>query len=161
MSTRWPAACWTSLCCRRPATCAKRELLRALRDGGGSDPQVWPTTALAMADGQTGALSLAARIAANPEELPLAVAELLRARIEPRTGRRQRRGAAPAGRGRDRPEDPDGLARPDHVFPARRAVHTGGVRPRPPAGRARRDPGAPAAAGAPGPAGRGGARLDA
>jgi hypothetical protein len=59
------------------------ELLRALRDGGGSEPQVWPTTALAMADGQTGALSLAARIAGNPEELPLAVAELLHARIEP------------------------------------------------------------------------------
>jgi hypothetical protein len=36
-----------------------------------------------MADGQTGALSLAARIAASPEELPLAVAELLRARIIP------------------------------------------------------------------------------
>jgi hypothetical protein len=34
-----------------------------------------------MADGQTGALSLAARIAANTDELPLAVAELLRARI--------------------------------------------------------------------------------
>jgi hypothetical protein len=60
------------------------ELLKALRDGGGSDPHVWPTTALAMADGQTGALSLAARIAANPEELPLAVAELLHARIEDR-----------------------------------------------------------------------------
>jgi hypothetical protein len=57
------------------------ELLRALRAGGGADPHVWPTTALAMADGQTGALSLAARIAANPQELPLAVAELLRARI--------------------------------------------------------------------------------
>jgi hypothetical protein len=42
---------------------------------------VWPTTALAMADGQTKALSLAARIADAPDELPLAVAELLRARI--------------------------------------------------------------------------------
>ena len=58
--------------------------MKALHDGGGNDPHVWPTTALAMADGQTGALSLAARIAANPAELPLAVAELLRARIEAR-----------------------------------------------------------------------------
>ncbi|MGY2744588.1 amino acid-binding protein [Arthrobacter sp. UYCu723] len=66
-----------------PGELREGELLRALRDGGGSEPQVWPTTALAMADGQTGALSLAARIAVNPEELPLAVAELLRARIEP------------------------------------------------------------------------------
>ncbi len=64
-----------------PGTLGENQLLRALRAGGGTEPQVWPTTALAMADGQTGALSLAARIAANPEELPLAVAELLRARI--------------------------------------------------------------------------------
>lgn len=64
-----------------PGGLGEAELLKALRDGGGSDPLVWPTTALAMADGQTGALSLAARIAANPEELPLAVAELLHARI--------------------------------------------------------------------------------
>lgn len=66
-----------------PGELREDELLRALRDAGGHDPQVWPTTALAMADGQTGALSLAARIAGNPEELPLAVAELLHARIEP------------------------------------------------------------------------------
>ncbi|MDI3212830.1 amino acid-binding protein [Arthrobacter sp. AL12] len=71
-----------------PGELGEAELLKALRDGGGKDPQVWPTTALAMADGQTGALSLAARIAANPAELPLAVAELLRAQIEagPGTG---------------------------------------------------------------------------
>jgi hypothetical protein len=66
-----------------PGDLREAELLRALRDAGGRESQVWPTTALAMADGQTGALSLAARIAGNPEELPLAVAELLRARIEP------------------------------------------------------------------------------
>ncbi|MGP4030563.1 amino acid-binding protein [Pseudarthrobacter sp. 1C304] len=66
-----------------PGGLREAELLQALRDGGGSEPQVWPTTALAMADGQTGALSLAARIAANPEELPMAVAELLHARIAP------------------------------------------------------------------------------
>lgn len=65
-----------------PGELGEAELLKALRDGGGTDPHVWPTTALAMADGQTGALSLAARIAANPAELPLAVAELLRARIK-------------------------------------------------------------------------------
>lgn len=66
-----------------PGELREGDLLRALRDGGGSEPQAWPTTALAMADGQTGALSLAARIAGNPDELPLAVAELLHARIEP------------------------------------------------------------------------------
>ncbi|AXJ09249.1 ACT domain-containing protein [Arthrobacter sp. PM3] len=64
-----------------PGGIREADLLRALRAGGGAHPHVWPTTALAMADGQTGALSLAARIAANPDELPLAVAELLRARI--------------------------------------------------------------------------------
>ena len=66
-----------------PGGLREAELLRALRDGGGGDPRVWPTTALAMADGQTGALSLAARIAADPHELPLAVAELLHAGIVP------------------------------------------------------------------------------
>ena len=64
-----------------PGELSERRLLDALEDGGGRQPQVWPTTALAMADGQTKALSLAARIAAAPDELPLAVAELLSARI--------------------------------------------------------------------------------
>jgi hypothetical protein len=64
-----------------PGEVSERQLLEALADGGGRSPQVWPTTALAMADGQTKALSLAARIAAAPGELPLAVAELLSARI--------------------------------------------------------------------------------
>lgn len=64
-----------------PGNLSERQLLEALHDGGGSSSQVWPTTALAMADGQTRALSLAARIAGAPDELPLAVAELLRARI--------------------------------------------------------------------------------
>jgi hypothetical protein len=64
-----------------PGGVSERQLLEALADGGGRSPQVWPTTALAMADGQTKALSLAARIAASPGELPLAVAELLSARI--------------------------------------------------------------------------------
>ncbi|MHC6591844.1 amino acid-binding protein [Arthrobacter sp. C152] len=66
-----------------PGWVGERELLLALHDGGGTSAQVWPTTALAMADGQTRALSLAARIAAAPDELPLAVAELLHARIVP------------------------------------------------------------------------------
>ncbi|MFP3460785.1 amino acid-binding protein [Arthrobacter globiformis] len=64
-----------------PGGVGERQLLEALMDGGGRSAQVWPTTALAMADGQTKALSLAARIAATPAELPLAVAELLSARI--------------------------------------------------------------------------------
>jgi hypothetical protein len=64
-----------------PGNLAERQLLEALDDGGGSRSKVWPTTALAMADGQTKALSLAARIADAPDELPLAVAELLRARV--------------------------------------------------------------------------------
>ncbi|KQR79882.1 amino acid-binding protein [Arthrobacter sp. Leaf337] len=66
-----------------PGHLGEREMLEALRDGGGRHSHVWPTTALAMADGQTKALSLAARIAGNPDELPLAVAELLSARIVP------------------------------------------------------------------------------
>ncbi|MGX5716213.1 ACT domain-containing protein [Arthrobacter sp. MAHUQ-56] len=66
-----------------PGRVGERELLGALLDGGGRTPHVWPTTALAMADGQTRALSLAAQIAAAPDELPLAVAELLHARIVP------------------------------------------------------------------------------
>jgi hypothetical protein len=66
-----------------PGNIGERGLLDALRDGGGRNAHVWPTTALAMADGQTKALSLAARIAGNPDELPLAVAELLSARIAP------------------------------------------------------------------------------
>jgi len=64
-----------------PGNLGERQLLEALDDGGGFRSHVWPTTALAMADGQTRALSLAARIADAPDELPLAVAELLRARV--------------------------------------------------------------------------------
>jgi hypothetical protein len=64
-----------------PGHLGERELLDALEDGGGTRSHVWTTTALAMADGQTKALSLAARIADAPDELPLAVAELLQARI--------------------------------------------------------------------------------
>jgi hypothetical protein len=64
-----------------PGNVTEQELLKALYDGGGRESHVWPTTALAMADGQTKALSLAARVAGNPQELPMAVAELLSAKV--------------------------------------------------------------------------------
>lgn len=57
------------------------DLLRAIQRGGGVDVHVWRTTALALVDGQTKALTLAARVAVNPEELPLAVAEMLNAQV--------------------------------------------------------------------------------
>lgn len=82
-----------------PGHLGERELLEALRDGGGRHPQVWPTTALAMADGQTKALSLAARIAGNPDELPLAVAELLSAKIVTVSVEGGQEPPAPAGAG--------------------------------------------------------------
>ncbi|MDR6686448.1 hypothetical protein J2Y41_002009 [Arthrobacter sp. 1088] len=66
-----------------PGEVTEHELLKALDDGGGRESHVWPTTALAMADGQTKALSLATRIAGNPKELPHAVAELLSAKVVP------------------------------------------------------------------------------
>lgn len=64
-----------------PGEVTEQELLKALHDGGGHESHVWPTTALAMADGQTKALTLATRIAGNPKELPMAVAELLSAKV--------------------------------------------------------------------------------
>ncbi|MET4146475.1 hypothetical protein ABIB45_003410 [Arthrobacter sp. UYCo732] len=36
-----------------PGNISERQLLDALHDGGGSSSRVWPTTALAMADGHT------------------------------------------------------------------------------------------------------------
>lgn len=66
-----------------PGEVTEHELLKVLDDGGGRESHVWPTTALAMADGQTKALSLATRIAGNPKELPHAVAELLSAKVVP------------------------------------------------------------------------------
>lgn len=60
-----------------PATVQPEQLLAAAAAAGARDAQVWPTTALALADGQTKALSLAARVAADPTELSLAVTELL------------------------------------------------------------------------------------
>jgi hypothetical protein len=66
-----------------PDGLTEKRLLAALQDGGGRDARVWPTTALALADGQTRALTLAAHIAANTDELPLTVAELLGATVLP------------------------------------------------------------------------------
>jgi hypothetical protein len=45
--------------------------------------EVWPTTALALVDGQARALTLAARVAADPDELSMALAELLGAQAIP------------------------------------------------------------------------------
>jgi hypothetical protein len=62
-----------------PDTIGPDDLLLAIADG--RDVQVWPTTALALVDGQTQALNLAARVVADPAELPHAVSELLGARL--------------------------------------------------------------------------------
>ncbi len=105
-----------------PGNVTEQELLKALHDGGGRESHVWPTTALAMADGQTKALSLATRIAGNPKELPHAVAELLSAKVVPL--------------------DPDGMARSARLFPAGRTVLAGGIRTRAQAGGARGNSGA-------------------
>ena len=55
------------------------ELVAAAGAGGGREVRAWPATALTVADGQTKALALALRVAADPDELQLAVAELLEA----------------------------------------------------------------------------------
>jgi hypothetical protein len=57
------------------------DLVEAAIAAGGVDTLVLPTTARALADGQTRALSLAIRVAADPAELPWAVADLLGAEI--------------------------------------------------------------------------------
>jgi hypothetical protein len=56
-------------------------LLTAIEAAGGRDAHAWPTTTLALVDGQTKALSLSARVVGDPGELPHAVAELLGARL--------------------------------------------------------------------------------
>ena len=60
-----------------PDTVTHADLFAAAGAGGGRDVRVWPATALAVADGQTKALALALRVAEDPDELALAVAELL------------------------------------------------------------------------------------
>ncbi|ASN53100.1 amino acid-binding protein [Sinomonas sp. R1AF57] len=66
-----------------PGGLSDQDLLHAIGDGGGAAARVWPTTPLALADGPTRALALAARVAAAPAELPYAAAELLSARRVP------------------------------------------------------------------------------
>ncbi|MDD9207911.1 amino acid-binding protein [Georgenia sp. 10Sc9-8] len=64
-----------------PEGVTARALSDAVHDAGGEDPQVWPTTPLALVDGQTKALNLAVRVVGDPDVLPDAVAELLDAEI--------------------------------------------------------------------------------
>lgn len=64
-----------------PAGVPEEQLHRALVLGGGTSVRLWPSTALALADGQTKALSLACRIVQDPAELEHAVAELLTAEL--------------------------------------------------------------------------------
>jgi hypothetical protein len=59
----------------------EEDLRDAIQRGGGMDVDLWQTTELALVDGQTKALRLAARVAVTPEELPLAVAEMLDAHV--------------------------------------------------------------------------------
>lgn len=62
-----------------PGELGEDELLAAVSSHGGRRTRVWPTTPVVLTDGQTQALSLAARVAADPAELPHAIAELLSA----------------------------------------------------------------------------------
>lgn len=62
-----------------PAGLSEEDLYAAVAVGGGRHVRVWSTTAVALADGQTRALGFAARVAAEPAELPHAVAALLSA----------------------------------------------------------------------------------
>jgi hypothetical protein len=57
------------------------DLLEIVTAAGGRDVHLWPTTTLALVDGQTTALTLAARVVGDPAELPHAVAELLGAQL--------------------------------------------------------------------------------
>ncbi|MFI7066073.1 ACT domain-containing protein [Kribbella sp. NPDC050124] len=64
-----------------PDPTTPESLLEAIELAGGRDVHVWPTTTLALVDGQTKALSLSARVVGDPSELPHAVAELLGAQL--------------------------------------------------------------------------------
>jgi hypothetical protein len=70
-----------------PETVKHEDLLFAAGSAGARNVLAWPTTPLAIADGQTKALSLAARVAGNPDELQFAVAELLGAEPLPHHNR--------------------------------------------------------------------------
>lgn len=64
-----------------PLEVEREDLRRAAQSAGGRDTDVNVTSALALVDQPTRALSLAAVVAADPEELPRAVADLLRAQV--------------------------------------------------------------------------------
>ncbi|MEU4394276.1 amino acid-binding protein [Kribbella sp. NPDC023855] len=64
-----------------PDSVGPEELTEIVTAAGGREVRVWPTTKLALVDGQTTALSLSARVVADPAELPHAVAELLGAQL--------------------------------------------------------------------------------
>ncbi|WP_251008887.1 ACT domain-containing protein [Curtobacterium sp. ISL-83] len=55
---------------------------------GGRDTRIWPTTAVAVVDPVSHALGLAVRVTLDPDELPMAAAELLHARLDPPDGDR-------------------------------------------------------------------------
>jgi hypothetical protein len=76
-----PGAVLTELVISAPENVSQSDLLASAEAGGGRSVRAWPTTALALADGQTKALSLALRVAGNPDELQLAVADLLGAEL--------------------------------------------------------------------------------
>lgn len=63
-----------------PAQIGEHAITAAVVRAGGGRVGVWPASVLSLIDGQTKALSIAARIVDEPDELPLAVAELLGAR---------------------------------------------------------------------------------
>ncbi|MFI6044786.1 amino acid-binding protein [Nocardia sp. NPDC051321] len=63
-----------------PAGITSDTLSSAVVHAGGSAVRIWPASAFALIDGQTKALGIATRVASDPDELPLAIAELLGAR---------------------------------------------------------------------------------
>lgn len=70
-----------------PADVTTRTLKSAVARAGGAVIGIWPAAALTLVDGQTRALTLAGRLAADPGELPLVIAELLGAQYVPSSGR--------------------------------------------------------------------------
>lgn len=66
-----------------PVEITTQDLTAAVVQAGGAQVRVWPASALTLIDGQTKALAVAARVVADADELPLAIAELLGARYLP------------------------------------------------------------------------------
>lgn len=60
-----------------PSDVTSRALETAVSRAGGTTVGIWPAPALTLVDGQTRALTLAGRLATDPDELPLVIAELL------------------------------------------------------------------------------------